>query len=108
DYGTTPSALTQQSVNASLVTAHSMVLSGLGAHTTYYYRVTSVDGAGNSATSPGTGAPPASLTTDFATLTDSTFTNFSAGTSQTSGGSPTTYVAETGDGEVMLAPTLGS
>jgi hypothetical protein len=34
-----------------LVTSHTRTLSGLSAGTTYHYRVRSVDGAGNSATS---------------------------------------------------------
>lgn len=62
DYGTTP-ALGSSASNAPLATSHSIVLSGLATGTTYYYRVTSIDGAGGTATAPLTGEPPATFTT---------------------------------------------
>src|SRR5262249_13435818 len=61
DYGTSPSSLTLTANNPSFVTAHSIALTGLTAGTTYYYRVTSVDSAGNSATSPAAPASPLSF-----------------------------------------------
>jgi hypothetical protein len=50
-YGTAPASLTLSSSSALLLTAHDVTLTGLAANTTYYYRVTSADGAGNSASS---------------------------------------------------------
>ena len=82
---------------------HTINLTGLGAHTTYFYRVTSVDASTNSATAPASPAAPATFVTNFATIGDTTSANFSAGTPGT-----TTYVAEAADGEVTLAPAAGS
>src|SRR5260370_4147049 len=62
DYATSPSSLTQSAANASLVTAHSISLTGLTAGTVYYYRVTSVDASCNSATSPIAANAPATFT----------------------------------------------
>jgi hypothetical protein len=50
-YGTAPGSLTQTASDSLLLTAHAVPLSGLTAGTTYYYQVTSVDAAGNSASS---------------------------------------------------------
>jgi len=61
DYGTSSGSLTLNASTASLVTAHTITLSGLTQGVTYYYRVTSVDGSGNSATSPATTGSPASF-----------------------------------------------
>lgn len=63
DYGTSATALSLNASNATLVTSHSITLSGLTAGTTYFFRVTSVDGSSNSATSPVTSGSPASFTT---------------------------------------------
>jgi hypothetical protein len=63
DYGTSPSSLTLNASSATLVTSHSINLSGLANVTTYYYRVTSVDSSGNSSTSPVTTSSPATFTT---------------------------------------------
>ena len=52
DYGLSSSSLNFNSTNASMVLSHSVTLSGLSAGTTYYYTVTSVDSANNSAVSP--------------------------------------------------------
>jgi hypothetical protein len=54
DYGTSATSLTLRVTNASLVTSHSMTVSGLASGTTYYYRITSRDGVGNSTSSPST------------------------------------------------------
>ena len=51
-YGTSPTALTGDASDASRVTSHSVNLSGLTAGTTYHFRVSSTDAAGNTATSP--------------------------------------------------------
>jgi len=54
DYGTSPTALTQNATDAAAVTAHSVRLTGLTPGTTYHYRVSSADGSGNAATAPAT------------------------------------------------------
>jgi hypothetical protein len=51
DYGTTTAYGTVAS-NATAVTAHALTLSGLTASTTYHFKVTSVDGFGQTAVSP--------------------------------------------------------
>ena len=61
-YGTDPNNLTQSVTVATLVTSHSIPLSGLAQGVTYYFRVTSV-ASGLSATSPNPPASPASFTT---------------------------------------------
>ena len=79
---------------------------GLTPGTQYFYRATSADAAGNSATSPATAAafttttppPPGALT-----LSDTTAADFNAGAL-----TPGLYVSETANGEVILAPTAGA
>ncbi len=51
EYGTTASYGTLTTLNAALVTSHSVALSGLSANTLYHYRVKSKDAALNLATS---------------------------------------------------------
>ena len=58
DYGTVSGTLNLNSSNASLVTSHSVTLTGLTAGTTYYFTVTSKDAANNSATSTEAGFTP--------------------------------------------------
>lgn len=62
DYGTNPASLGQNVSDPTRVTSHSIQIGGLTSGTTYYFRVTSVDAAGNSATSPAPPAAPASFT----------------------------------------------
>ena len=50
-YGTAPANLNQTVSDSALLTAHSIPLSGLTSSITYYYQVTSADGAGNSTSS---------------------------------------------------------
>ena len=54
EYGPTASYGTTTALDAPLVTSHSVALSGLVANTDYFYRVRSVDAAGNLATASGT------------------------------------------------------
>jgi hypothetical protein len=61
DYGTSATALTQNATDAGNVTSHSVDLTGLGAGTTYYYRVRSTDPSGNATTSPAAASAPASF-----------------------------------------------
>ncbi|MBI4898913.1 MAG: fibronectin type III domain-containing protein [Actinobacteria bacterium] len=51
DYGTSVSYGSSTALNTSLDTAHTQVIAGLAANTTYHYRVRSSDAAGNSASS---------------------------------------------------------
>jgi hypothetical protein len=100
-YGTNPQALTQSVTNSTLVTAHSVSLTGLTPNTTYYYRVTSVDQFTNSATSPTPANPPASI--KVPAFLDTAVADFSAGTQ-----SGTTVTSRLGGGEVQLAPSLAT
>jgi hypothetical protein len=63
DYGTNPNSLTASQSNTTPVTSHSLQLTGLSPDTTYYYRVTSTDDAGNSSTDPTPPTVPRSFTT---------------------------------------------
>jgi hypothetical protein len=61
-YGTSAAALTSGASNPTLVTGHSVTLSGLTRGTPYFYRVTSADAALNAATSPASPAAPLTFT----------------------------------------------
>jgi hypothetical protein len=63
DYGTSAGSLTLYVADPALVTSHTVQLTGLALDTTYYIRVTSVDGAANTATSPNPPADPAAFNT---------------------------------------------
>jgi hypothetical protein len=52
DFGTAPGTLGSVATSPGLVTSHSVALSGLAAGVTYYYRVTSANGAGASSQQP--------------------------------------------------------
>jgi len=104
EYGTTTSYGSSSPLNTSLVTTHSMALSGLAASTTYNYRVKSRDAAGNLATSanftfttaaPADTTPPAisqvaasSVTSSAATIT---WTTNEASNTQVEYGTTTSY-----------------
>jgi hypothetical protein len=66
DYGPSPE-LGSSIASSDLVRWHNLTLTGLSPNTTYYYRVTSADAAGNTATVPGDA--PASFTTPPQTVT---------------------------------------
>ncbi len=53
EYGTTSAYGALSSLDSSLLTSHSVTISGLSAGTIYYFRVISKDAAGNSATATG-------------------------------------------------------
>jgi hypothetical protein len=63
DFGTSPSSLTSNVSDPTLVTSHAVTLTGLTGGTTYYYRVTSADASNNSATFPTSGNQPLTFTT---------------------------------------------
>ena len=103
DYGTNPSSLASSQSSSAPVSSHSVQLNGLDPNTTYYYRVTSSDAAANSSTEPPGAQSPRSFTTPSTNLTDTTAADFGAGSPGAD-----TYVAETGNGEVTLRPTVGA
>ena len=99
-YGRT-AALGSEREDTAEVTEHRVELAGLSPGTTYRYRVSSADSAGNAASSP---ASPATFTTPASGLVDSRTSEFSAGTRTG------TYAGDSGsglDGEVQLQPTVG-
>lgn len=97
-YGTSATSLTSTATSAA-GTSHSATLNGLVANTRYYYRVTSVDPSGNSATSPATPAAAAQYAPTVAPITAASVADFSTGT----GG----YIADNAGGEVMATPAAG-
>ena len=102
DYGTNPDALTASQSGSTLVTSHSVELTGLKPTANYYYRVSSQDAAGNSSADPVPPAAPRKFTTSPLTFEDTTVSDFSAGSPDSS-----TQMSQTGDGELILKPTVG-
>ncbi|HSL00487.1 MAG TPA: N,N-dimethylformamidase beta subunit family domain-containing protein [Rubrobacteraceae bacterium] len=106
EYGTSPNSLDQNASDNARKTSHTIRLTGLMANTTYYYRVSSADAEGNSTTAPPQVQDPASFEMPPeppAGFTDTTTSDFTAGTPGDS-----TYVSETGNGEVLLRPEFGA
>ncbi len=103
DYGTTAGALSLNVDDSTLVTSHTLQLTGLSPNTTYHFRVSSTDAASNTATSPNPPAAPATFSTPTSVAIDTTVADFSAGTTGAD-----TYVSDTAGGEVILAPTVGA
>jgi hypothetical protein len=64
DYGTAADTLGSSSSDPAMVTSHSITLTGLAPSTTYYYRITAVDGGGNTAVAPAAGNPPGMFSTN--------------------------------------------
>ena len=102
DYGTSPGSLDSHQSSPGLTTSHSVQLTGLAPNTTFYYRVVSTDAATNSATDPNPPAAPRSFTTPSASFTDTTVSDFGAGTPDAN-----TYISEMSNGEVILKPAEG-
>jgi len=94
-----PDATSSSAIDANLVTSHSIVLTGLVANATYYYRVLSANRAGVVATF----ASAPSVTVPGPTLHDTAAVDFNNGTTGSA-----TYVAQTDDGEVILKPAEGA
>jgi hypothetical protein len=101
EYGTSQGLGNTES-NSTRVTNHSLTLIELSPNTTYYFRVTSVDLANNSATFPEPPADPATFTTPSAVFIDTTAADFHAGTPDSC------YVSDTAGGEVVIAPIVGT
>ena len=103
DYGRT-TALGSQTSDSARVTDHRIELTGLSPNTTYRFRVSSVDAAGNSASSPAAAQAPGTFQTPPGALVDDRASEFGAGTHTSTYSGQT--VAGT-DGEVQLQPTVG-
>lgn len=101
DYGTSANTLSLNGKDSIPTTSHSIVITGLTAGTTYYFRVTSKDPLGNSATSPALNNSPLSFTMPTICKADITDADFNQGTQ-----SPNTITAVDGDGAVILKPAL--
>jgi len=93
DYNIDPNPLTLSSNDINLVLNHSITLSGLTQGATYHFRVTSADGAANSATSP---TPPDSLSFTMPTTNCTLSATALAGTISCNGGTTTVTVSATG------------
>ena len=114
-FGTDPASITQTTSNSALVTSHSIGLGGLTPNTTYYYRVTSTDAAGNPAISPATD-PPASFATTGPFITGTitpassgsgatvTLSGASGGTTTANGSGGYTF-SGLGNGKYTVTPT---
>ncbi len=102
-YGTDPASLAATKSDATNVTGHSVTLPGLVPGTTYYFRVTATDRAGNSSTSPAPPAGPASFAVPTFVAADTTTADFTAGAP-----AGCVAVAHSGDGELELAPALST
>ncbi len=103
DYGTTAGSLTSSFQLDSLSTSHLVRLTELARGTTYHYRVSSTDAAGNTTVWPAAGSPPATFDTPAAAAIDTSVADFAAGVPGTA-----TYVANSAGGEVILAPLVGA
>jgi len=102
-YGTSSSSLTQNTSNATQVLAHSIALTGLLPNTTYFYRVSSTDGANNTATSPATGTNPLSFVTTALSISGSvTPASFGVGTTITLTGPSNPVTAADGSGNYTV------
>ncbi|TYL52634.1 N,N-dimethylformamidase beta subunit family domain-containing protein [Agromyces mariniharenae] len=103
EFGTSSTAMTSSVQTGVPTTSHRVQLTGLSPNTTYYYRVVATDASGNVGSWPATGAPVVSFTTPTAAATDTSLSQFSAGTPGVG-----TYVANSAGGEVVLAPLVGT
>src|SRR5262249_25376923 len=104
DYGTSPVTLGSHLSVGTLTGSHTLNLASLTPSATYYYRVSSADGASNSSTFPAPPAAPSSFTTPAAPPTtcahDQVAADFAAGTLSNA------VVTTIGDGEVSLAASI--
>ena len=104
EYGRT-TALGSQVTDTARVTEHTVDVPNLSPNTTYHFRVSSTDVAGNSATSPAGASPPGSFSTPPGALVDSKTAQFAAGTNAgTYSGQSLVGV----DGELTLQPAVGA
>ena len=101
-YGTSSTTLNLNATSPGTSKSHSVTLNGLTANTRYWFRVTSVDDAGNSATAPDPPASPAQYAPSVTPLVQTSVADFAAGTTSS------TYRSDMSGGEVVLAPVLGA
>lgn len=98
DYGSSASNLNLLAGDNTIVTDHQVTLHGLTAGSTYFYRVTSKDLAGNSTTAP---AQPLSFTMPVPPcFIDQTTADFTTGTTDN------TIIQPDGNGAVALKPSV--
>ena len=100
EYGLTTSYGSSSSLNAALVTSHTVSLSSLQANTTYHYRVKSKDAAGNLATSDDF-----TFTTLQGDVTPPVISNVAAGNITASAATITWTTNETSDSQVEYGLT---
>ena len=84
-------------------TTHTVVATRLKPGTTYYYRVKSVDAAGNASEWPAAGRSPAAFVSAANGVADRTAAQF-----RTTNGANATYVQQDDLGELSLAPAAGA
>ena len=82
---------------------HTVVATKLNPGVTYYYRVKSVDAAGNATVWPALSDPPASFVSAGNGVSDLTAPQF-----RTNAGATGVYIQQDGFGEVALAPAVGA
>jgi hypothetical protein len=100
--GPAPDALVQL-YDDELDNQHTLVAAKLHPDTTYYYRVRSVDAAGNATVWPAPAEPPASFVSAGNGVGDLTAPQY-----RTTNGRSATYLQEDDLGEVSLEPTAGA
>ncbi|MBI2664470.1 fibronectin type III domain-containing protein [Candidatus Woesearchaeota archaeon] len=117
EYGLTDALGTFTSVDASLVASHSVTLVNLTPNTTYYYKVISQDGSGNSASAPAiplafTTAVQPSVLKQLDAYEDSFVNGFTYNEWQNPAGTPClvaqSYTATSASGTASLATNLNN
>jgi hypothetical protein len=99
-WGTSADRLDEAGYAAGPDSRHAVVLTGLRPDTTYYYRVVSVDAAGNRTMWPAAGDQPAAFVSAGYGVADHTLAQFRVGSRAG------TYLSQGGFGEVRLTPGL--
>ena len=101
-FGTSANALPLEADSSSLTLTHSVIVSGLDAGVTYYFRVSSTDASNNTTTEPvAANAPLSFIMASAPCINDITADDFNAGTTDDN-----TLVALEGDGGLILKPLL--
>ena len=99
----------RRSPSSAEVTDHEVELGGLAPDTTYHFRVSSTDTAGNTTTSPAVGSAPATFQTPPDALVDSRTLEFAAGTqSNTRAGADPRRARRRGSAEARRSPTTST
>ncbi len=106
EYGTTESYGTQATLDASVLLAHTAILTGLSANTTYYYCIHATDLAGNTANSCG----HSFATAAHAVIADTTapdVTLITEGSLTTTSATITFTTSEVGNARIEYGTTAG-